>query len=209
MDHDMRYGEVRLLHHFLYCKCFDLPALVESYKTADSVNLYKTADISQLLVCQREPIWEYEKELDIEVDIDLDEDKDKDKDKDKDTDKNIVIKEENKTPPSAIDEELTEITPLEIIPVVDMKFLWPDGLTPPLRHLRKRRLNIALRDKNLEQTEPDVVKDVRYLLRMDSEAERIEFEVIGDDVKTDYELSDSFASGDTDTEILDDDDYLL
>lgn len=196
MDDEMRYGEVRLKHHLLYAKCVDLPTVVESYKTADSVNLYKTADISQLLVCHREPIKECEKELEMELDIDLDKDYDM-----LEEDKESGSTKENKTTPAATDEAVKEI-----IPMVDVKFLWPHGLTPPFRHLRKRRLNIALRDKNIDPPESDVVKDVKYLLRMDSEAERIDYEVIGDDdVKTDFDLSDSLGSYDTDIDILDDD----
>ena len=33
----------------------DLPCIIESYKTLDRKTLYKTGDISQMLVCAREP----------------------------------------------------------------------------------------------------------------------------------------------------------
>lgn len=211
----MRYGEVRLNNLLLYAKCVDLPTLVESYKTADTVNVYKTADISQLLICYREPQREREKELDLELDA-LDGEKDYDM---FDEDKEINNNNNKDTNNDTNDNENPATTTItkegdenkEIVPTVDVKFLWPHGLTPPFRHLRKRRLNIALRDKNLDSPESDVVKDVKYLLRMDSEAERVDYEVIGDeDVKTDFDLSDSHGSYDTDTDIdILDEDYLF
>lgn len=33
----------------------DLPTIIESYKTLDKKNLYKTGDISQMLLCTDEP----------------------------------------------------------------------------------------------------------------------------------------------------------
>lgn len=33
----------------------DLPTIIESYKTLDNKNLYKTGDISQMLVCSDDP----------------------------------------------------------------------------------------------------------------------------------------------------------
>lgn len=217
----MRYGEVRLDNILLYAKVVDLPTVVESYKTADTVNVYKTADISQLLICHLEPLKEREKDLDfdlelasLDVDFDMfDEEKEQQESNNKDTNEDNNDKEKDKdkdkTATSSTTKEGEESK--EVVPIVEEKFLWPHGLTPPFRHLRKRRLNIALRDKNLDPPESDVVKDVKYLLRMDSEAERVDYEVIGDeDVKTDFDLSDSHGSFDTDTDIdILDEDYMF
>ncbi|KAH8396144.1 hypothetical protein KR222_004001, partial [Zaprionus bogoriensis] len=143
LDSEMRYGEVHFNNHLLYAKCVDLPTVIESYKTADKVNLYKTADICQLLVCNREPQKEPEKEPEPEPPVEEKE--------------------------------------------ADKEFLWPHGLTPPFRHVRKRRINIALRAKNIVAS--DIVREVNDLLRMDNEAVRVDYEVIGDDdVKTDNEM---------------------
>lgn len=215
----MRYGEVRLGHILLYAKVVDLPTVVESYKTADTVNVYKTADISQLLICYREPLKEREKEFDLELDT-LDGEKDYDMyDEEKEININSNNNNNKDTNNENNDKDKTATTSTtkegeekkEIVPTVDVKFLYPHGLTPPFRHLRKRRLNIALRDKNLDPPESDVVKDVKYLLRMDSEAERVDYEVIGDEeVKTDFDLSDSRGSYDTDTDIdILDEDYMF
>lgn len=215
----MRYGEVRLGPILLYAKVVDLPTVVESYKTADTVNVYKTADISQLLICYREPLKEREKEFDLELDT-LDGEKDYDMyDEEKEININSNNNNNKDTNNDNNDKDKTATTSTtkegkekkEIVPTVDVKFLYPHGLTPPFRHLRKRRLNIALRDKNLDPPESDVVKDVKYLLRMDSEAERVDYEVIGDEeVKTDFDLSDSRGSYDTDTDIdILDEDYMF
>ncbi|ALC49074.1 maker318, partial [Drosophila busckii] len=53
---NMRYGKVRLENEKLYATLYDLPTVLESYKTMDNINLYKTADICQLLNCSRAPL---------------------------------------------------------------------------------------------------------------------------------------------------------
>ncbi|XP_022228322.2 transcription initiation factor TFIID subunit 7-like [Drosophila obscura] len=52
---DMRQGQVWLDGSMLYTKLVDLPTIVESYKTSDKKNFYKTADISQMLICTEQP----------------------------------------------------------------------------------------------------------------------------------------------------------
>ncbi|EAT41947.1 AAEL006462-PA, partial [Aedes aegypti] len=48
LDNDLRYGEVRFDHWLLHAKVVDLPTIVESLKTIDNKNFYKTADLCQL-----------------------------------------------------------------------------------------------------------------------------------------------------------------
>lgn len=55
LEHDMRYGEVRLDHWLLHAKLVDLPTITESLKTIDGKSFYKTADICQMLLCKDEP----------------------------------------------------------------------------------------------------------------------------------------------------------
>lgn len=78
---------------------------------------------------------------------------------------------------------------------MDEAFLWPHGLTPPTRNLRRRRIANAMKGKNVEPAEQDVLKEVKYLLRMDSEADRIQYEVLEDDGQLDSQLN-----GDRDTD---------
>lgn len=49
LDNDLRYGEVRFDHWLLHAKVVDLPTVVESLKTIDNKNFYKTADLCQLV----------------------------------------------------------------------------------------------------------------------------------------------------------------
>lgn len=49
LDADLRYGEVRLDDWLLYAKVVDLPTIIESLKSIDNKNFYKTADICQMV----------------------------------------------------------------------------------------------------------------------------------------------------------------
>ena len=49
---DMRNGCVRFDSSVMSCELLDLPCIIESQKTIDKHRFYKTADISQILVCQ-------------------------------------------------------------------------------------------------------------------------------------------------------------
>lgn len=45
---------------------------------------------------------------------------------------------------------------------VDKKYLWPHGITPPLKNVRKRRFRKTLRKKYVEA--PEIEKEVLFLL---------------------------------------------
>lgn len=45
---------------------------------------------------------------------------------------------------------------------VDKKFLWPHGITPPLKNVRKRRFRKTLKKKYVEA--PEIEKEVRRAL---------------------------------------------
>ncbi|XP_041359040.1 transcription initiation factor TFIID subunit 7-like [Gigantopelta aegis] len=51
IQHDMRHARVRWGGEVLNAKLVDLPCVVECLKTVDKKTFYKTADISQMLVC--------------------------------------------------------------------------------------------------------------------------------------------------------------
>ncbi|XP_033119916.1 transcription initiation factor TFIID subunit 7-like [Anneissia japonica] len=61
---------------------------------------------------------------------------------------------------------------------VDKKFLWNHGLTPPLKNVRKRRFRKTAKKKYIES--PDIEKEVKRLLRMDSTAIKVRWEVLPD-----------------------------
>ncbi|XP_045784423.1 transcription initiation factor TFIID subunit 7-like [Maniola jurtina] len=59
---------------------------------------------------------------------------------------------------------------------VDKKFLWPHGITPPTKNVRKRRFRKTLKKKYVEA--PEIEKEVKRLLRADNEACQLMWEVI-------------------------------
>ncbi|XP_050520021.1 transcription initiation factor TFIID subunit 7 [Daktulosphaira vitifoliae] len=61
---------------------------------------------------------------------------------------------------------------------VDKKYLWPHGITPPLKNVRKRRFRKTLRKKYVEA--PEIEKEVKYLLKSDSEALSVKWEVVNE-----------------------------
>lgn len=54
IENDMRNGAVRFDGWVLPAKIIDLPTIIESHKTLDSKNFYKTADIAQMMICKEE-----------------------------------------------------------------------------------------------------------------------------------------------------------
>ncbi|XP_012254497.1 transcription initiation factor TFIID subunit 7 [Athalia rosae] len=62
---------------------------------------------------------------------------------------------------------------------VDKKFLWPHGITPPAKNVRRRRFRKTLKKKYVEA--PEIEKEVKRLLRVDNEAVNVKWEVICED----------------------------
>ncbi|XP_076277689.1 TATA-box binding protein associated factor 7 [Lasioglossum baleicum] len=62
---------------------------------------------------------------------------------------------------------------------VDKKFLWPHGVTPPTKNVRRRRFRKTLKKKYVEA--PEIEKEVKRLLRVDNEAVNVKWEVICED----------------------------
>lgn len=59
---------------------------------------------------------------------------------------------------------------------VDKKFLYPHGVTPSLKNVRKRRFRKTLKKKNVEL--PEIEKEVKRLLRTDNEAVHVKWEIV-------------------------------
>ncbi|XP_026501492.2 transcription initiation factor TFIID subunit 7-like [Vanessa tameamea] len=59
---------------------------------------------------------------------------------------------------------------------VDKKYLWPHGITPPTKNVRRRRFRKTLRKKCAES--PEIEKEVKRLLRADNEAVSFTWEVV-------------------------------
>ncbi|CAD1481208.1 unnamed protein product, partial [Heterotrigona itama] len=62
---------------------------------------------------------------------------------------------------------------------VDKKFLWPHGITPPTKNVRRRRFRKTLKKKYVEA--PEIEKEVKRLLRVDNDAVSVKWEVICED----------------------------
>ncbi|XP_046914043.2 TATA-box binding protein associated factor 7 [Dermatophagoides farinae] len=131
IDQDIRNGVVRFDGWVLPAKIVDLPTILESLKTLDNKNFYKTSDISQIMICKEETD---------EVKEDPDE----------------VVK---KTKDGR-----------------DKKYLYPHGITKPLKNVRKRRFRKTLRKKYVDF--PEIEKEVKRLLRQDNEATNVRFEIV-------------------------------
>lgn len=59
---------------------------------------------------------------------------------------------------------------------VDKKFLWPHGVTPPCKNIRKRRFRKTLKKKYVEA--PEIEKEVKRLLRADNEAVNVKWDIV-------------------------------
>lgn len=62
---------------------------------------------------------------------------------------------------------------------VDKKYLWPHGVTPPAKNVRRRRFRKTLKKKYVEA--PEIEKEVKRLLRVDNDAVSVKWEVINED----------------------------
>lgn len=62
---------------------------------------------------------------------------------------------------------------------VDKKYLWPHGITPPCKNIRKRRFRKTLKKKYVEA--PEIEKEVKRLLRDDNEAVNVKWEIVKDE----------------------------
>lgn len=147
---DGRHAVVRFDQEEFAAKLVDLPCIIESHKTFDKKTLWKTADISQMLVCTNDP---------------------------------LPLKDEEEKPQRRSMNEK-----------VDKKFVWNHGITPPLKNVRKRRFRKSARKKYIEA--PDIEEEVKRLLRMDSTAIKIRWEVLADEEVKDDNRPGSSTAGD-------------
>ena len=83
----------------------------------------------------------------------------------------------------------------------EKKFLYPHGITPPLKNVRRRRFRKTARKKYIES--PDIEKEVKRLLKADMEAESIEYEIVAEEEKQDPK--DNAPPGKKDIDVTDHD----
>uniref|UniRef100_A0A914ZZZ9 TAFII55 protein conserved region domain-containing protein n=1 Tax=Parascaris univalens TaxID=6257 RepID=A0A914ZZZ9_PARUN len=115
-------------------------------KTTDRKNVYKVADVSQIMVCSNT------------ADIS--------------SSKRILKTKSNKA------------------------YLWPDGLTPPMKNARKKRFRKAIKKKYVDV--PEIERELKMLLRTDIAAESVRWEVVQlekDNARSQAETNGSVAVG--------------
>lgn len=113
-------------------KLVDMPTVSESFKTLDNKQMFKIADISQMLLVER-PIAQEGEAM------------------------------ETGAPASGMRVGFN----------VD-DYIYPHGITPPMRWARKRRFRRRIHNRTIEAVE----KEVESLLNDDKRAERVEYEFI-------------------------------
>ncbi|XP_013149476.1 PREDICTED: transcription initiation factor TFIID subunit 7-like [Papilio polytes] len=86
----------------------------------------------------------------------------------------MICKDEPDTP--TVEEEAPSKNKKKDPYKVDKKFLWPHGITPPTKNVRKRRFRKTLKKKYVEA--PEIEKEIKRLLRADNEAVSVTWEVI-------------------------------
>lgn len=147
-DADIRHGTVKLDDTTMPARLFDLPTIIESYKTLDRKNFYKTADISQILICKEDtPLSQ-----------------------DTSADSNNVQTEEE------INRAKYDTLFSSIGGVGKREFLFPHGITPPLKNVRRRRFRKTLKKKYVDFRE--IEKEVKRLLKFDCEAISSRYEIV-------------------------------
>uniref|UniRef100_A0A1L8DI89 Putative tafii55 protein conserved region n=2 Tax=Nyssomyia neivai TaxID=330878 RepID=A0A1L8DI89_9DIPT len=81
--------------------------------------------------------------------------------------------------PTPVEEELPNKNKKKDPNKVDKKFLWPHGITPPCKNIRKRRFRKTLKKKYVEA--PEIEKEVKRLLRVDNDAVSVKWEIINEE----------------------------
>ncbi|CDO68302.1 hypothetical protein BN946_scf184799.g29 [Trametes cinnabarina] len=131
---DSRRAVFHIGNNMYSSKLVDLPCIIESQKTLDNKQMFKVADICQMLVV------------------------------------------EDKIPN---EEALSNQKSFNID-----EFIWPHGITPPLKHVRKRRFRKRVNRRTIETVE----QEVERLLEEDAMASEVKYDVLEN---VNPELSDS------------------
>lgn len=72
----------------------------------------------------------------------------------------MIICKENKDFLLSDEDDKTKVLKKKEPNKVDKKYLWPHGITPPLKNVRKRRFRKTLRKKYVEA--PEIEKEVLF-----------------------------------------------
>ncbi|KAG0002071.1 hypothetical protein BGZ80_002929 [Entomortierella chlamydospora] len=125
-------------------KLVDLPTIIEAQKTLNGKQMYKIADISQMLIVDPTPI-----------------------------EKVPGVKTEPSVPTISTSGSNEMPAPSALPPLKPSDYIWPDGLTNPLKNVRKRRFRKRVSKVAVEGVE----NEVERLLKEDSAAEEVQYEI--------------------------------
>ncbi|ORY78674.1 TAFII55 protein conserved region-domain-containing protein, partial [Protomyces lactucae-debilis] len=120
---DPRNAVVRVQNKLFAAKLVDLPTITETFKTFDKKNIYKVADVCQMLL---------------------------------------------------VGDRISHEDTVVAIPTQPKDFVYPHGLTPPLRYVRQRRFRKRASAKTIETVE----KEVDRLLALDARAEQTTYTIM-------------------------------
>ncbi|KAF8932985.1 hypothetical protein BGZ58_006650 [Dissophora ornata] len=121
-------------------KLVDLPTIIEAQKTLNGKQMYKIADISQMLIVDLTPVEKVP---------------------------------EVKTEPSTLQVNGSMPAPKSLPPLKPSDYVWPDGLTNPLKNVRKRRFRKRVSKVAVEGVE----NEIERLLQEDALAEEVVYEI--------------------------------
>ncbi|TIC65629.1 beta and beta-prime subunits of DNA dependent RNA-polymerase [Wallemia mellicola] len=119
---DSRRAQFHIGEKLRSAKLVDLPTIIESQKTLDNKQMFKIADICQMLV---------------------------------------------------VGDEIQQDAPESKIFNTN-EYVWPHGMTPPMKHARKRRFRKRVNRQTIETVE----EEVERLLTQDAKSEKVEYEVM-------------------------------
>ncbi|KAF9959811.1 hypothetical protein BGZ72_008729 [Mortierella alpina] len=121
-------------------KLVDLPTIIEAQKTLNGKQMYKIADISQMLLVDPVPV-----------------------------ESNAHVKPE----PTTNGDPRNSMPAPTLPPLKPSEYIWPDGLTNPLKNVRKRRFRKRVSKVAVEGVE----NEIERLLQEDAQAEEVVYEI--------------------------------
>ncbi|KAG0288534.1 hypothetical protein BGZ98_004227 [Dissophora globulifera] len=123
-------------------KLVDLPTIIEAQKTLNGKQMYKVADISQMLIVDPTPV---EKTAEVK------------------TEPSSTLHPNGSSMPA----------PSQLPPLKPSDYVWPDGLSNPLKNVRKRRFRKRVSKVAVEGVE----NEIERLLQEDALAEEVTYEI--------------------------------
>jgi len=87
----------------------------------------------------------------------------------------MLVFHDEEEPQASEEEEKKKMDKKELMKA-EKKYMWPHGITPPLKNVRKRRFRKTLKKKYADA--PEIEKEVKRLFRVDNEAVHVKWEIV-------------------------------